>query len=236
MDLVNIDTIGPQSTEGIFDLFLNPSRRRIAEYFSIFRPLQADFGCENRMVSAAAFRQCLAHNFLGSAKTIHCRRVNEIDALVHCMLYGGDGLGLLGPPPEPTADCPSTQTDARKRCGNVRTTNRFCNHKMDYSIFGGESRPTTGYFAWFFVPQPSNQSLLVVLSHQSPLVVGQLAFTDLSITVTRKPEFARGCSMSGRHHELRSGCQFFRPTTRNRLEAGIETDTLRSVNVMIAKQ
>ena len=43
-------------------------------------------------------------------------------------------------------------------------------------------------------------------------------------------------SMSGRHHELRSGCQLFRPTTRNRLEAGIETDTLWSVNVMIAKQ
>ena len=49
MDLVNIDTIGPQSTEGIFDLFLNPSRRRISEYLPIFRPLQADFGCENRM-------------------------------------------------------------------------------------------------------------------------------------------------------------------------------------------
>jgi hypothetical protein len=42
-------------------------------------------------------------------------------------------------------------------------------------------------------------------------------------------------SMSSRHHELRSGCQLFRPTARNRLEAGIETDTLRSVDVMIAK-
>src|SRR3979411_1891248 len=208
MDLVNIDTIGPQSTEGIFDLFLNPSRRRITEYFSIFRPLQADFGCENRMVSAAAFRQCLAHNFLGSAKTIHCRRVNEIDALVDCMLYGGDGLGLLGTPPEPTADCPSTQTDARKRCGNVRTTNRFCNHKMDYSIFEGESRPTTHYFAF-------NGRAKTRLCARLP------------------PAFR---SMSGRHHELWSGCQLFRPTTRNRLESGIEKGTLRSVNVMIAKQ
>src|SRR3981189_2866331 len=208
MDLVNIDTIGPQSAERIFDLFLNPSRRRITEYFPILRPLQADFGCENRMGSAAAFRQCLAHNFLGSPKTIHWCRVNEIDTLIDCLLYGGDRLGLLRAAPEPTADRPSSQSDARDRYGNVRTTNRFCNHKMDYSIFEGESRPTIHYFAF-------NGRAKTRLCARLP------------------PAFR---SMSGRHHELWSGCQLFRPTTRNRLESGIETDTLRSVNVMIAKQ
>ena len=55
---------------------------------------------------------------------------------IDCFSDGGNGFGFVGAAPKLTANRPSTQTDARDRCWDVRTTNRFCSHKMDYSIFG----------------------------------------------------------------------------------------------------
>src|SRR5260221_8089159 len=135
MDLVDINAIGLQSTQGILDLFLNPSRRRIAKYFAIIRPLEGDFGCQNRTISATPFCQRLADDFLGSPKAVHRRGIDEIDTLIDYYLDRGNRFCFVRAAPERTTDRPGTKTNARDRRGNIRTTNRFCNHKMDYSFF-----------------------------------------------------------------------------------------------------
>ena len=110
--LVDIDVIGAQTPQRVFDLARDALAARVAEHASV-APLQADFGGDDRARAQSGRRQRLADDFLGAAESVDRRGVDDGDALIQRGADRLDRFLLVAAAPHPAAYGPGADGDAR---------------------------------------------------------------------------------------------------------------------------
>jgi len=106
MDLVDVDVVGAQAAQRIFDLLQDASARRIAIDFSV-APFQSRLGGDDRLTSHA--RERGADDFLGHPEAVHRCGIDQVDALMQSGVNGGNRFALIGSSPHPAAHGPCTE-------------------------------------------------------------------------------------------------------------------------------
>src|SRR5258707_1075125 len=102
--LVDINVVGSEPTQRILELLENALACGVTFDFAL-SPVDADFAGNDNAVSATIL-EGIAHQFLGTTKTVNGRGVDQVDSQVECGMNGTDGFLLIRSAPHPTADGP----------------------------------------------------------------------------------------------------------------------------------
>ncbi|GDY55976.1 hypothetical protein SVIO_065990 [Streptomyces violaceusniger] len=93
MDLVEVDPVSVQAPEAVLDRPEDPTPR-VATAVAALAHLKVDLGGEDDVVTAPP--QCLPHNLLGLALSIHVGGVDEVDPLVEGGVDDADTIVVVG--------------------------------------------------------------------------------------------------------------------------------------------
>jgi len=105
VDLIDVDVIGSQPAQRVFDLSQDSRSAGVAEYSSAL-PLKPHLGRDEHARAKIALGECLADDFLRATKPIGRSGIDETDAMIDRFADGRDGFRLIGSAPHPTADRP----------------------------------------------------------------------------------------------------------------------------------
>jgi hypothetical protein len=110
MDLVDVDVVGAQAAQRIIDLPHDSTSAGVAVDLAI-APFQSRLGGNHRF-SAHASKRC-ADDFLGHAKAVDRRGVDEIDALTKGGMNGRNRFAIVSSSPHPSAHGPCSERHPR---------------------------------------------------------------------------------------------------------------------------
>jgi len=111
MHLIDVDNVGLQTAQRIFDLFLNAGLRTVTKDLAVVRPVEGHLGGDDR-IAAPSPQQRSTDDLLGISEAVHGRGIEEINAEIESGMDRRDRFLLFGPTPHPAADRPGTQADA----------------------------------------------------------------------------------------------------------------------------